>query len=178
MIHRWELRWRQLRRWLSPADWLAWRLGSPGDAAAGDEPGLILVQIAGLSRLHLERHLAEGCVPFLQQLLTREKFRLRKLDSEPPATMPAPEAELFHGLGATIRRGGDFREWGTLSAQVDAARGLPVVHLAFDGYDKHVRRLGLESPRTRAALRSIDRSIRRVWNAAQRSLAREYDVWI
>lgn len=176
MIHRWELRWRRLRRWFSPADWLAWRLGSPGDSAAGDEPGLVLVQIKGLSRAELEWHLGEGRIPFLQQLLAREKYRLRRLEPERHATIPGPAAEPFHDLGGTIRQGQDFWKGGTLSAQVDAARGLPMVRLTFAGYDQQSRRHGLESYRARAALRRIDRSIRHVWNAAQRSLAREYDV--
>ena len=79
-------------------------------------------------------------------------------------------SRVFVGVG--------LRELLTISGQIDVARGLPIVHINFVGYDEesHVR-----GPRSRLAhysLRGIDRAIRQIARAAWRSRRRDYAVWV
>jgi endonuclease/exonuclease/phosphatase family metal-dependent hydrolase len=71
-----------------------------------------------------------------------------------------------------------IREIITAGASVDLERGLPVVQLNYLGYDEHAHRRGPKSPFALWTLRGIDACIRRVWLAAHRSSARDYQVWI
>lgn len=71
-----------------------------------------------------------------------------------------------------------LRELVTIGAKIDIARGLPVIHLNFLGYDEQAHRRGPDSRFAHWTLKGIDDAIARVWRAAQRSDARPYDVWI
>ena len=71
-----------------------------------------------------------------------------------------------------------MREIVTAGAAIDAERGLPIIHLNFLGYDEHAHRRGPHSHFARWTLRGIDKSIQRVWLAAHRSTARDYQIWI
>jgi endonuclease/exonuclease/phosphatase family metal-dependent hydrolase len=71
-----------------------------------------------------------------------------------------------------------LRELVTIGAKVDVARGLPVVHLNFLGYDEQAHRRGPSSHFAHWALKGIDDAVARVWRAAHRSARRDYDVWI
>ncbi len=106
--------------------------------------------------------------------------------------------ETAAALGDVLRRGFDPREIGaelrfvptrvlvsavmreivTAGASVDLERGLPVVQLNYLGYDEHAHRRGPRSTFALWTLRGIDAAIRRVWLAAHRSSARDYQVWI
>lgn len=71
-----------------------------------------------------------------------------------------------------------MREIVTAGAAIDADRGLPIIHINYLGYDEHAHRRGPHSRFARWTLRGIDNSIQRVWLAAHRSAARDYQVWI
>lgn len=79
-------------------------------------------------------------------------------------------SRVFIGIGA--------RELITIGAKVDVARGLPIVHVNFVGYDEHAHRRGPGSRFAHRSLRGIDRSIKNLWGAAHRSTRRDYSVWI
>ncbi|HEX2853901.1 MAG TPA: endonuclease/exonuclease/phosphatase family protein [Opitutaceae bacterium] len=79
-------------------------------------------------------------------------------------------SRVFIGIGA--------RELITIGAKVDVARGLPVVHVNYVGYDEHAHRRGPGSLFAHWSLFGIDRSIRDLWRAAHRSHRRDYRVWI
>jgi endonuclease/exonuclease/phosphatase family metal-dependent hydrolase len=79
-------------------------------------------------------------------------------------------SRVFIGIGA--------RELITIGAKVDVARGLPVVHVNFVGYDEHAHRRGPGSLFAHGSLRGIDRSVKDLWRAAHRSPRRDYSVWI
>lgn len=79
-------------------------------------------------------------------------------------------SRVFIGIGA--------RELITIGAKVDVARGLPVVHVNFVGYDEHAHRRGPGSLFAHWSLRGIDRSVKELWRAAHRSPRRDYSVWI
>ncbi|MEO6569692.1 MAG: alkaline phosphatase family protein, partial [Opitutaceae bacterium] len=79
-------------------------------------------------------------------------------------------SRVFIGTGA--------RELITIGAKVDVARGLPIVHVNFVGYDEHAHRRGPGSLFAHWSLRGIDRSVKGLWRAAHRSPRRDYTVWI
>lgn len=278
-------------------------LGLSRSAEAPTEPGLILVQIDGLSRTQLERGLRRGRLPFLRRLIQGEGYVVRTMYSGLPSTTPSVQGELFYGIrpavpafsflsrrfgrvvkmlepepvanierdlesrGKGLLEGGSvysniytggaaeahfcsstfgwshamkaanpfklavlgllnaasllrtavlipvelalavvdlfrgtiagenigkelkfvptrvlicimLREVITLGAMMDAARGLPVIHLNYLGYDEQAHRRGPSSEFAHWTLKGIDYSIRRIYEAAQRSNRRIYDVWI
>lgn len=71
-----------------------------------------------------------------------------------------------------------LRELVTIGATVDVARGLPVIHVNFLGYDEQAHARGPASVFAHWSLRGIDRSIKGLYRAAHRSARRDYAVWI
>jgi len=71
-----------------------------------------------------------------------------------------------------------LRELATIGAKIDCARGLPVIHLNFLGYDEQAHRRGPSSKFAHWSLKGIDDSIARIWRAAKRSARRDYEIWI
>src|SRR5690606_21368830 len=71
-----------------------------------------------------------------------------------------------------------LRELVTLGAKIALARGLPVIHVNFLGYDEQAHRRGPGSRFAHWTLLGIDRAIRHLHRAARRSEGRDYEVWI
>lgn len=71
-----------------------------------------------------------------------------------------------------------LRELITLGAKIDAARGLPIIHLNFIGYDEQAHRRGPGTQTACWALKGIDRAIKKIYLAAAHSSRRNYDVWV
>ncbi len=71
-----------------------------------------------------------------------------------------------------------LRELITAGVKIDVARGLPVIHLNFLGYDEQSHRRGPSSLFAHWSLKGIDDAIARIWRAAKRSRFRDYAVWI
>ncbi len=71
-----------------------------------------------------------------------------------------------------------LREMITLGAKIDLARGLPIIHVNFLGYDEQSHRRGPGSRFAHWTLLGIDRAIRDLHRAARRSEGRDYEVWI
>jgi hypothetical protein len=66
------------------------------------EPGLLLIQIDGLSRSQFERAWEAGRVPFLRRLITRESHQLHTMYSGMPSSTPAVQGELFYGQRCAV----------------------------------------------------------------------------
>jgi endonuclease/exonuclease/phosphatase family metal-dependent hydrolase len=101
LIHVFESRLRQARRWFSRSEWSLRLLRLPkidGD----NRRGLVLIQIDGLSRAHLENAIRHGRMPFLRKLLKREGYHLHDVYSGIPSTTAAAQAELFYGVKGAI----------------------------------------------------------------------------
>lgn len=84
-------------------------------------------------------------------------------------------------LGAVLSRMGvgiAMRELLRIGGKVDLARGLPIVHLNFLGYDEMSHRRGPDSWFAHWTLPGIDRAISQLYRAAHRSRRRDYQVWI
>ena len=304
MIGRIETSLRRLRRRFSRSEWLARLLRLPVSEGTETTPGLVMIQIDGLSRQELEGALAAGEMPFLRQLIERQHYRLHKQYSGVPASTAAFQGELFYGVkgivpgfnfmerasgrlvrmfepmaaarverelegqggeplleggsayvdnftggaaephfcpasqgwGPSLRDAGPLvvafllvsnaysflrtavllvlefilalidcargliaghdiikelkfvptrvaiaillRELATIGVKIDVARGLPVVHVNFLGYDEQAHRRGPSSRFAHWTLKGIDDAIARIWRAAHRSARRHYDVWI
>lgn len=71
-----------------------------------------------------------------------------------------------------------LREFITLGASIDLARGLPIVHVNFLGYDEQAHRRGPGSPFAHWSLRGIDAAVQKLYFAARHSHRRDYQVWI
>ncbi len=71
-----------------------------------------------------------------------------------------------------------LRELIRIGGRIDVARGLPIVHVNFVGYDEHAHRRGPGSHFALRSLRGIDRAIKGLWREAQKSARRDYSVWI
>lgn len=92
-----------------------------------------------------------------------------------------------HGEKLTLEMGMAFsrvfigtglRELVTIGGRVDLARGLPIIHINFLSYDEHAHRRGPSSRFAHWSLGEIDRAIKSLFRAAQRSRRRDYAVWI
>ncbi len=303
MITRLSVFFRKIRILLSRSEWSIRLLDLATSEETAAKPGLILVQIDGLSHTQLNRALQAGKLPFLSNLLHKQNYRQHVLYSGMPSSTPAVQAELFYGIknavpsfsfknlrsGQVMRMfdpsaasdversltekgisllssgsaysdiftgGADeshfcpsslgwgdilrsanplvllilllsnsysllrtavllvmeffiaiidgirgiidgrnlikemkfvptrvlicilLRELITIGTKIDVARGLPIIHLNFIGYDEQAHRRGPSSKFAHWALKGIDDAIVRIWRAAQRSKRRQYDLWI
>ena len=102
MLGRIETWLRRQRRRLSRSAWLARLLQLPVSEGPSTRPGLVMIQIDGLSQPQFERALAHGELPFLRRLLRREHYQAHRHYSGLPATTPAVQAELFYGVKAAV----------------------------------------------------------------------------
>lgn len=302
MITRLTARGRRFRRRFSRSELTHRLLGLPTSEGTASAPGLVMIQIDGLSRAQLGAALDRGEMPFLNSLLKAEGYRLQSVYAGLPSSTPAAQAELFYGVrsavpafsyrdrrssrvfrmydrraaaaveaslgeqGDPLLAGGSayadiygggaaeshfcpatlgwpsrryanplaltvltlvhvrslirtmalfflevaialkdmlegvsrgrklfaelkfvfsrvaicilLRELVTIGAKTDIARGLPVVHLNFLGYDEQSHRRGPSSRFAHWSLKGIDDAVARVWRAARRADRRMYDVWI
>ena len=71
-----------------------------------------------------------------------------------------------------------LRELVALGAKMDIARGVPIVHMNFLGYDEQAHRRGPSTRFAHRALRGIDHVIAQIYWQALRSTRRSYDVWV
>lgn len=67
-----------------------------------------------------------------------------------------------------------LRELIRTRVKIDAARGVPIVHAAFLGYDEHAHRRGPGSAFAHWSLKGIDDAIREIHRAARQSPCRSY----
>lgn len=102
MIVRLEVLYRKARRWVSRSEWGVRMLGLSRSKGMEVEPGLVMVQIDGLSRKQLERALMRGKMPFLNRLLQKEGYKLHTHYSGIPASTPAVQGELFYGVKGVV----------------------------------------------------------------------------
>ncbi|MCL5282469.1 MAG: hypothetical protein M1376_21490 [Planctomycetes bacterium] len=89
-------------RWFSRSEWLIRLLRLAKTPGSAGEPGLVLIQIDGLSRGQFQRALDEGHLPFLARLLRERGYRLHSLYSGMPSSTPAMTAELLYGVKGAV----------------------------------------------------------------------------
>ncbi|WP_369695379.1 endonuclease/exonuclease/phosphatase family protein [Terrimicrobium sacchariphilum] len=81
-------------------------------------------------------------------------------------------------LVARLCAGIALRELITIGVRIDLARGLPIIHANYIGYDDMAHRRGPGSRFAHWSLAGIDRSVRSLFQAAHGSTRRDYHVWI
>ncbi|MFA7235153.1 MAG: endonuclease/exonuclease/phosphatase family protein [Terrimicrobiaceae bacterium] len=84
-------------------------------------------------------------------------------------------------LGTILSRmcvGIAMRELLRIGGKVDLARGLPIVHLNFLGYDEMAHLRGPDSGFAHWALKGIDQAIADLYSTAHLSHRRDYQVWV
>ncbi len=303
MITHFSVLIRRLRRQFSRSYWAIRLLHLSKSEDTASKPGLVLIQIDGLSQKQFQRGIKEGNLPFLKSLMERQKYKTYAHYSGLPSTTPAVQGELFYGVkgcvpafnfidqetgeifimfepkcasqiesrisagniapleggssysnifmggapeshfcAATIGWSGFFkllnpftwflafifhldvlirlavllaieivfafiesirgtlggekfslevsfilarvficvllRELVVIGSKIDIARGLPIVHLNFFGYDEQSHRRGPSSKFAHWSLGGIDDAISRIWQEARRADRRDYDLWI
>lgn len=102
MIDRLERLVRQTRRAVSRSEWTARLLGLAPSVGTETRPGLVIVQIDGLSHKGLTHAIADGAMPAAAHLLDDEGYRLHPMYSGLPSSTPAAQAELFYGVPMAV----------------------------------------------------------------------------
>ena len=102
MIVRVEKVVKKFRRLVCRSRWLAKMLGFPSDEGSSIRPGLVLIQIDGLSQHEFRKALYRGELPFLKRLLDRENYHEHSHYSGLPACTPAVQGELFYGVKTIV----------------------------------------------------------------------------
>jgi hypothetical protein len=295
---------RRVRNRLSRTAWAVRHFNLPNHLPLGKKPGLVMIQIDGLSETELDRALSSGKVPFIRSLINEQEYKKHPLYSGLPASTPAAQGELLYGVKQIVpafcyydkiagrifsmfegddareiesrleKRGDDpllkggsayadiydggadeahfcmtqlgwpaiirnapplkltglmllhvpsviriillagvelvlavvdffrgliarqdfrrelkfvpsrlmvcimMREVMVIRSAMDLMRGLPVVHLNFLGYDEQSHRRGPDSDFAHWTLKGIDQAVKRIDQAAGRSMHRDYDVWV
>jgi endonuclease/exonuclease/phosphatase family metal-dependent hydrolase len=98
MIGRIEARLRLLHRKLSRTHWLLRFLHLSVSEGPANRPGLVMLQIDGLSLDQFRRALDTGKLPFLKRLISREHYEVHTQYSGLPSSTPAVQGELFYGI--------------------------------------------------------------------------------
>ncbi|NQU43051.1 endonuclease/exonuclease/phosphatase family protein [bacterium] len=102
MIARIEILARQIRRWVSRSEWLV-RLGNLSRLSeTAIEPGLVIIQIDGLSRKQMEKGMADGEFPFVRGLLRDQHYRVLSHYSGLPSSTPSVQGELHYGVKSVV----------------------------------------------------------------------------
>lgn len=102
MLGRIETRLRSLHRKFSRTHWLTRLLHLSVSEGSPNRPGLLLLQIDGLSLNQFKRALDKGELPFLKRLMKREHYQLHTLYSGLPSSTPAVQAELQYGIRTAV----------------------------------------------------------------------------
>lgn len=102
MIARIETLLRRIRRNFSRSVWLTRLLRLPISEGSPTRPGLIMVQIDGLSQGQFERAIGRGEMPFLRRLIENEDYQIHSHYSGLPSTTPAVQSELFYGVKGAV----------------------------------------------------------------------------
>ena len=93
---------RKARRAFSRSEWLRRILREPVSRSTAHEPGILLIQIDGLSFRQFERAVSEGHMPFVRCLMQRENYKLNTFYSGLPSTTPAVQGELYYGMKCAV----------------------------------------------------------------------------
>jgi hypothetical protein len=109
VIGRIETLLRRMRRIMSRSEWLATLLRLPRTVAPATAPGLVMIQIDGLSHIQLNCALKQGKMPFLQRLIKREHYQLHRQYAGVPSTTAAYQGELFYRVKGVVP-GYSFRD--------------------------------------------------------------------
>ncbi len=92
----------RLGHWLSRSEWTSRLLNLSRSHGTANEPGLVMIQIDGLSQREFQKALERGNLPFLRRLCRREHYVTHPHYSGLPSNTPAVQAELFYGVKGAV----------------------------------------------------------------------------
>ncbi len=84
--------------WMSRSEWTIRLLNLSRSEEIANEPGLVMIQIDGLSQREFQKGIEQGSLPFLRRLRRRERYVAHPHYSGLPSNTPAVQAELFYGV--------------------------------------------------------------------------------
>lgn len=100
------VRFKQMVQWffknISRNKWSMRLLGLPQSDTAEDVPGLVLIQIDGLSMTQFQKALQAGRLPFLEKQIRKGRWGYKPMYSGMPSTTPAFQGELFYGVKSCV----------------------------------------------------------------------------
>ena len=102
MIARLAFFFMRLRRAFNSSEWLIKLFKLDVSTEPANAPGLVLIQIDGLSKREFERALNRNELPFLAKLIRHQHYHLHQMYSGLPASTPAFQAELFYGIKTAV----------------------------------------------------------------------------
>lgn len=93
---------RRVRRRFSRSRLISRWMGFAPDAPDSDQPGLVILQLDGLSRTQFEAALRKGRLPFLKSLRDHGDASAVTFYSGIPSTTPAVQAEVMYGVPCAV----------------------------------------------------------------------------
>ena len=100
------VRIKQMVQWvfknISRNKWSMRLLGVPHSDTAEDVPGLVLIQIDGLSMTQFQKALQAGRLPFLEKQIRNGRWGYKPMYSGMPSATPAFQGELFYGVKSCV----------------------------------------------------------------------------
>lgn len=102
MVERIYRYFRRFRKTISRSELAVKLMGLHAHTGASTDPGLVMLQVDGLSLDQLEKGLSQKQLPFMQSLIRDHKFTLRPFYSGMPSTTPAVQGELFFGIKSAV----------------------------------------------------------------------------
>jgi len=98
MLGKIEQTFAKVKRFFTRGTILVRLFGLSKTVGSQDQQGLIIIQIDGLAKKHMERALEQDKLPFIKDLQQKQHYRLRSFYSGLPSSTPAVQAELFYGV--------------------------------------------------------------------------------
>ena len=102
MITHVKVFFKNIRSFFSRSNWAIHLLKLSKLNKAEEKPGLVMVQIDGLSLIQFQRALQKGHLPFLNSLLQKECYTIHSFYSGLPSNTPAVQGELFYGVKTCV----------------------------------------------------------------------------
>ena len=102
MLERIKNYFRKICRKLSREELTIRLMGIRKSREDASEPGVVIIQVDGLSFSQLRKGLSRARLPFMQSLINRYRFSLKPFYSGQPSTTPAVQGELFYGVKAAV----------------------------------------------------------------------------
>ncbi|WJG09172.1 endonuclease/exonuclease/phosphatase family protein [Aliiglaciecola sp. LCG003] len=102
MLHKIEFSIKKILLLFSRSEWLLRLLCRTKLDTQGTEPGLIIIQIDGLSLAELRNAFNKHQMPYLAKLIHSEHYILHSLYSGLPSSTPAFQGELFYGVKGIV----------------------------------------------------------------------------
>ena len=102
MITHVKVLFRNIRSFFNRSEWTIRLLSLSRLKKADEKPGLVMVQIDGLSLTQFQQALQKGHLPFLRSLLQKERYALHPFYSGLPSNTPAVQGELFYGVKTCV----------------------------------------------------------------------------